>query len=150
MDTFTIIDMETIEATGEENWAYGGHETYYCKIPTKFLWMSNEELEAIVEREYKAIEEAVEIINKVPTIPCTSCKYCIKGCPQEIPINRIFEALNFYDKYNNLDSAKWQYKDAVKDKAGAEMCIGCGQCETVCPQHIDIIDHLQRAKEILR
>lgn len=58
MDTFTIIDMETIEATGEENWAYGGHESYYCKIPTKFLWMSNEELEAMVEREYKAIEEA--------------------------------------------------------------------------------------------
>ena len=58
MDTFTITDMETIEATGEEHWSFGGHETYYCKIPTKFLWMSNEELEAMVERERKEIEEA--------------------------------------------------------------------------------------------
>lgn len=58
MDTFTLMDMETIDATGEEHWSYGGHETYYCKIPTKFLWMSNEELEAMVERERKAIEEA--------------------------------------------------------------------------------------------
>ena len=106
--------------------------------------------EKLSAEEKKALDEVAEKLEKIPQIPCTSCKYCIKGCPQEIPINTIFSALNFYDKYNNLDSAKWQYKEATKDKAGAEMCIGCGQCENVCPQHIDVIDHLKRAEETLR
>ena len=109
-----------------------------------------QDLEKLNDTERKALDEVTKKLDKIPQIPCTSCKYCIKGCPQEIPINGILRALNFYDKYNNLDSAKWQYKDAVEDGAGAETCIGCGQCETVCPQHIDIIDHLQRAEEILR
>ena len=31
----------------------------------------------------------------------------------------------------------------------AGRCIGCGQCEGACPQHIGIISELQRAVEML-
>ena len=102
-----------------------------------------ENFEKLNKTEREALEKVTEKLEKIPQIPCTNCKYCIKGCPQEIPINRIFSALNFYDKYNNLDSAKWQYKDATKDKATAGMCVGCGQCESICPQHLPIIEHLK-------
>ena len=32
-------------------------------------------------------------------------------------------------------------------KIGPE-CIGCGACEDVCPQHIEIVGHLEKAKEL--
>ena len=108
-----------------------------------------ENFEKLNKTEQEALARVTEKLEKIPQIPCTNCKYCIKGCPQEIPINRIFSALNFYDKYNNLDSAKWRYKEAVEGKSTAGMCIGCGQCEDICPQHIEIIDNLKRATEIL-
>lgn len=108
-----------------------------------------ENLKKLDEAEREAVARVAERLEKIPQIPCTSCKYCIKGCPQEIPINSIFRALNFYDKYNNLDSAKRQYNEAVKGKAGAGACIGCGQCESICPQHIEIIDNLKRAVDVL-
>ena len=31
----------------------------------------------------------------------------------------------------------------MKLKVNKEKCIGCGQCEGVCPQHLPIIEHLQ-------
>ncbi|WP_425350765.1 4Fe-4S binding protein [Clostridium muellerianum] len=30
----------------------------------------------------------------------------------------------------------------------AAACIVCGQCESVCPQHIKIIDELKKAAEV--
>ena len=111
-----------------------------------------ENFKPLDETEREAVERVTEKLEKIPQIPCTSCKYCIEGCPQNIPINQIFRIQNEFDKYNNINAAKWEYKNAVtKDgRNGADACVGCGQCENICPQHIEIIDHLKRAAEILK
>ena len=38
------------------------------------------------DRERAAVAEVVENLAKVKTIPCTSCKYCVEGCPMSINI----------------------------------------------------------------
>ena len=101
------------------------------------------------EKQMAVIEDAKKALAAVPSIPCTSCEYCMKGCPQGIAIPRIFSAVNTYKIYNNLAGAKGDYGFATRGKAKASDCIACGQCEAVCPQHISVIEELKAAAELL-
>ncbi len=103
----------------------------------------------LTDQQMAVIEDAKKALAAVPAIPCTSCEYCMKGCPQGIPIPHIFTAVNTYKIYNNLAGAKGSYGFATRDKAKASDCIACGQCEAVCPQHISVIDELKAAAELL-
>ena len=106
-----------------------------------FAPLSPQELE-VVERARKALAE-------VPSVPCTSCQYCMKGCPQGIPIPKVLSALNTQLIYGNLERAKGSYGFATRGKGKASDCIQCGQCEGVCPQHISIIQELEKAASLL-
>ena len=94
------------------------------------------------------IDKAKEALAAIPTIPCTNCQYCMKGCPQGVKIPAIFSAVNAYKTYNHLAGAKGSYNFATRDGGKASECIACGQCESVCPQHIEIIDELKKAAEL--
>lgn len=95
--------------------------------------------------------KAYEIMSKIPQVPCTSCCYCVEGCPKNIPINKIFNIINFYDKFNNISEAKHKYAHVTgKENSGkANDCIACRKCENVCPQKIDIVDQLKRVTKVL-
>jgi uncharacterized protein len=94
--------------------------------------------------EYKLIAKVVEELDKIPTIPCTACKYCVEGCPQKINIPEIFNGYKGYQIYQNLDSSKGFYGWVTREGGKASDCIACGACETHCPQHIEIIHSLQK------
>lgn len=98
------------------------------------------------EQEYKAIDEALKILKSRPTIPCTGCSYCTKGCPVQMPIPDIFTARNKELVYGDKNGARGFY-GMVASKTKAADCVGCGQCEAACPQHIRIIDELKKISE---
>lgn len=102
----------------------------------------------LTELERETVFKARDIIEEIPQIPCTNCAYCVKDCPQNIPINKILGAINYHDKFNNLSGGTWRYNESVKNMGMASNCIECKACESVCPQHIEITEHLKRAKEI--
>lgn len=108
-----------------------------------------ENFQPLSDAERETVQKAVEILNTLPTIPCTGCEYCVDGCPQKINIPGIFEAMNEYILYNNLERAKHSYKNAVKEGGKASDCIQCGACEAHCPQHIGIIETLEKAAATL-
>lgn len=101
------------------------------------------------DQERAVVDQVRRRMETIPHIPCTSCRYCVKGCPQEIPIPGVFKAMNNYLIHNNLRGAKGNYAFATRDGGLASGCIQCGQCESVCPQHIHIIEELQRAVKLL-
>lgn len=83
------------------------------------------------EEEFEAVNKVCKIMNAQNLIPCTACRYCVDGCPKNIPIPEIFAYLN----------DKKQFKDVnvdLQEIAKASDCIGCGKCETACPQHLEI------------
>ena len=98
--------------------------------------------------ERETIQKVVDILDNTPTIPCTSCKYCVDDCPMNINIPSILGNVNSYTLYNNLQGAKENYGFSVKDRGMASDCMSCGACESHCPQHIEIVKELAGAAKL--
>ncbi len=121
----------------------------YCKSENlNVVFMRNPHL--VYKRTYDRVRRcnrAAEIINSKIAIPCTACSYCTDGCPMNIPIPQFFSIYN-EDMLEHLEEKRWtinftNYGIIAKNRGKASECIGCGQCESVCPQHLTIIDHLK-------
>ena len=104
--------------------------------------------EPLTKEEQAALEKAKEIILASKMIPCTSCRYCVEGCPKNIPIPELFTFFNEENRPMAEDE-----KVEKRDKVYAEICRGhgkageclkCYKCESACPQHIEITKELHK------
>lgn len=103
--------------------------------------MSQEELDMIDQ-----VREAYQSLIKVP---CTGCGYCIP-CPKGVDIPRIFHLYNNGSMYNDFANVvKDNYRHVLNNNASPLECVKCGACEKKCPQHIHIIENLQKAHEAI-
>ena len=100
----------------------------------------------LTEEEKATLLKIGELIRNGKTIPCTACNYCTDGCPAKINIPKVFRAMN---KRLRLESAySYSYDAAIKDGGSASDCIGCGKCERVCPQHLEIRKYLEEVAKV--
>lgn len=98
------------------------------------------------------LHKARQALAAIPLIPCTTCNYCAKVCPNDIGISGSFTAMNYLTLYNDLAAAKhWEgWLVGGHGRKPASECLQCGECEQACPQHIAIRDELARVAAALK
>ncbi len=94
--------------------------------------------------DFQMFGKVREILQEMMKVPCTGCNYCMP-CPAGVDIPTCFSCYNgisiagkrrAFTEYLMQTSMK-------KDVGAASRCVGCGKCETHCPQKIEIRKHLK-------
>lgn len=108
------------------------------------------DFQPLSEKELEAISRVVEMLKAAEAIPCTACRYCVDGCPQNIAIPEYFALYNAEKQALNKDFSAQEayYFNLGKTHGKASECIECGQCEDACPQHIAIIERLKDVAKV--
>lgn len=103
------------------------------------------------ENDFKLIEDVKNEIFKNVKVGCTACGYCMP-CPKGVDIPGIFRCYNemYTEKKFTGRKEYFQVIALRKESAGADRCIGCGKCESHCPQNISIREELKNADRHLR
>lgn len=109
------------------------------------------DFQPLTEDERQTCFKVADIINAQTAIACTSCRYCTDGCPMHICIPEYFSLYN-EDMRDDLEHKGWtinftNYEKLAEEFGRASDCIGCGQCEAMCPQHLPIIETLGKVAE---
>lgn len=78
-------------------------------------------------------------------VPCTACRYCCDGCPQEIDIPQMLRVLNELRVVPSTNAI--MAVEALPKSQQPQSCLGCGACTAVCPQKIDIPGCMQELTE---
>ena len=99
------------------------------------------------DHEMEVIRAAQKALDQDKSIPCTGCHYCTKGCPMNIPIPEIFTVENRKAGSPFFRTLR-EYSIVTQGKGKASDCIACGQCENACPQHLPIIELLEKARDL--
>ena len=94
----------------------------------------------------EVVQKVTDVIKSENAIPCTGCEYCTVNCPQNIAIPKYFALYNA--DLGEYKKKPWTVETAYYNRLNlrfgkASDCIGCGQCESMCPQHLPIIEHLK-------
>ena len=100
----------------------------------------------LTETEQQAVANVASILKAQDRIPCTACRYCTENCPQNIPIPDLFACLNTHRMFHDWN-AKYYYDIYTQNAGKASSCIGCGVCESACPQHLPVRDLLKETAQ---
>ena len=80
---------------------------------------------------------------------CTSCAYCVAGCPEHINIPAYMEVYNHYLLTRSIEETqgrlKWHRQFGLLQgrTETASGCIECGECEEACTQYLNIVERLK-------
>ena len=99
-----------------------------------------QDFKPLTEEQIALTRKAAEMINSSIAVPCTACRYCVKGCPKKIAIPEYFSLFNSKRRFGKKGfvTEVAYYNNLIQNHGKASECIECHKCEKICPQHIKI------------
>ena len=107
------------------------------QVEENVLIAGRAEEEPFDARRQELTESVITALSESRQIGCTNCGYCMP-CPSGVNIPRNFAFYNDLKVYGNPNSRN-SYRFVLSKNGNASLCIECGQCEELCPQHLPII-----------
>lgn len=100
-----------------------------------------EEEKPLNDQEYETLlQVADDMISRIG-VPCTACSYCVSRCPQKLDIPKLLELYNEHcSTETTMGFIAPMALSVMSKEKRPTACIGCGSCETVCPQQLKIAD----------
>lgn len=102
----------------------------------------------LTEEEITLIREVAEKYRSKMAINCTGCGYCLP-CPSKVWIPYNMDIYNDFFMYETTEASIKMYERLEIAKEAASGCIGCGHCEVVCPQGLQIIESMKEIHKVL-
>ncbi len=98
--------------------------------------------------EREVLRKVREAYRRMMKVDCTSCAYCMP-CPYGVNIPMNFSLYNDAFLFGDRDLSALIYNNMMPESQRASACTACGQCEELCPQHIPIINDLEKVEKLL-
>ncbi len=98
-------------------------------------------------QETEALHQVCRVFAGMNLIPCTVCRYCEAGCPMHIHIPDLFSVMNTRKQYEDWNGIYYYGIHTTQDGKASD-CVGCGQCEEICPQNLPIRKLLKQVAEV--
>ncbi len=100
----------------------------------------------LTDEDAALIEQVKQEIAQKVRVGCTGCGYCMP-CPKGVDIPGTFRCYNaVYSEGKRSGRRDYLQCTAFrKETSSASQCIGCGKCESHCPQQIEIRKELKNA-----
>ena len=104
------------------------------------------QVEPMTEEEMAVMFQAAKIIKKATAVDCTGCGYCVKHCPMDVPIPKLF---GLYNTYQTYPRHLWKVQPAYEAlDITASACVACGSCTEHCPQKLAIPEYMTQIKKV--
>jgi hypothetical protein len=94
-------------------------------------------------QEQQRLRDAMNKAAQLSELYCTGCDYCAP-CPKGVKISKVLSIYITHRVYGLAQHARKSYRK-LPAKYRSEQCVGCGECEKKCPQHLPIRTHLKAA-----
>jgi len=103
---------------------------------------------SLTAEQCATIDAARAALMKRTVIPCTGCRYCMP-CPQGVEIPWNLEQYNAGGIYDDWGAPRFVYSVFMNETQRASACIGCGECDSRCPQKIPVSEWMPKIAKVL-
>ena len=106
---------------------------------------------SLTDEDLALVSRIRDIIREREKVGCTGCRYCMP-CPKGVDIPGIFHYYNlmYLEKKGPVRMEYARNAGLSREPGFADRCVGCGKCESHCPQHLPIREKLKEADADLR
>ena len=119
----------------------------FSQVEENLKYADESAVDLLTESELAIINEVKTFYKERMQVNCTTCGYCMP-CPVGVNIPACFAHYNNAYIFDDIEGSKRMYNMFLGNIQKASACAECGRCETLCPQNIEIMEHLKKIKEI--